>query len=342
MQPETAQNQSVAAPSLSVVVPVYRSETSLRALVERLLTVLKNRADDFEIILVNDGSPDRSWRLIEELARADTRIRGIDLMRNFGQHNAVLCGIRAARYDVIITLDADLQHPPEEIPSLLAKLAEGYDVVYGRPAEEKHSLFRRLGSNTLRYIVGHVLGITNAAQISALRAFRARLREPFLTYSSPLVFIDVMLTWSTTRITAVSVRHAERSKGKSSYSLYQLLGWCFTVITSFSTLPLRLASWIGFFFTLFGVGVLVYVIGVYLILGYSIPGFPFLASIIAIFSGAQLFALGIIGEYLSRIHFRLMDKPPFVVRDSIGFPPPNQNPLKPALESAVNRQIVHG
>lgn len=340
MQPEPESVRSSATQSVSVVVPVYRSETFLRPLVERLLGVLKAATAEFEVILVNDGSPDRCWSVIEDLSRGNSHIRGIDLMRNFGQHNALLCGIRAAQYAVIVTLDADLQHPPEELPKLLAKVAEGYDVVYGSPAEEKHSSFRRLGSNLVRYVVGQILGIANASQISALRAFRARLREPFLTYCSPLVFIDVVLTWSTTRITAVTVRHDERAKGKSSYSLYQLIGWCFTVVTSFSTLPLRLASWIGFFFTLFGIGVLVYVIGVYFILGYSIPGFPFLASIIAIFSGAQLFALGIIGEYLSRIHFRLMDKPPFVVRDVVGFPPGHKSLTRATAESASSKSSV--
>jgi glycosyltransferase involved in cell wall biosynthesis len=310
-------NDALATPSLSVVIPVYRSEATLRTLVQRLLAVLSAYPAPYEIILVNDSSPDRSWAIVTALVRADGRIHGIDLMRNFGQHNALLCGILNAQYDAIVTLDADLQHPPEEIPKLLAKLAEGFDVVYGVPAAEMHNIFRRLGSRIVRYIVGHALGIRHAAQISALRAFRTQLRAPMATYRSPFVFIDVLLTWSTTKIGAVTVQHDSRAAGKSSYSLFRLAEHCFNIITSFSTFPLRLASWIGFFFTLFGVLVLIYVVGVYLILGYSIPGFPFLASIIAIFSGAQLFALGIIGEYLARIHFRIMDKPAFVVRNTI-------------------------
>jgi len=301
--------------SVSVVVPVYRSEASLHPLVERLLTVLQKRPAKFEIILVNDSSPDRCWALIEDLARAVPHIRGINLMRNFGQQNALLCGIRAAQYDVIVTMDADLQHPPEEIPGLLAKLADGYDLVYGVPAKAKHSVVRRLASRLMRIIVLHSLGITNASQISALRAFRTQLRNAFATFQGPFVSIDVLLSWGTRRFTSIAVRHDQRIHGNSSYSFSKLVALGCDVITGFSTLPLRLASWIGFFFTLFGIGILIYVVGLYLIMGYSVPGFPFLASIIAIFAGAQLFALGIIGEYLARMHFRLMDKPAYVVRE---------------------------
>lgn len=317
MEPEPIRNSLPATTaSVSVVAPAYRSAASLRPLVERLLAVLQERPAEFEIILVNDGSPDRCWALIEDLARADPRIRGINLMRNFGQHNALLCGIRAARFDVIVTLDADLQHPPEEIPKLLAKLAEGFDVVYGVPAAKKHNLFRRLASRLIRVIVHHALGIANASQISALRAFRTQLRDAFAEFQGPFVSIDVLLTWGTMRFTSVLVRHDARVHGRSSYSLPKLLAHCFDVITGFSTLPLRLASWIGFFFMLFGIGILIYVVSLYLIMGYSVPGFPFLASIIAIFAGAQLFALGIIGEYISRMHFRLMDRPTYVVRQT--------------------------
>lgn len=315
MEPDKT-SSSATTPSVSVVVPAYRSEASLRPLVERLLVVLQERPAEFEIILVNDGSPDRCWASISDLARANPHIRGINLMRNFGQHNALLCGIRAARFDAIITLDADLQHPPEEIPKLLAKLAEGFDVVYGVPVEGKHSFFRRIASQTLRFIMLRTLGIANASQISAFRAFRTQLRDAFAEFQGPFASIDVLLTWGTLRFTSVIVRHDARVHGRSSYSLPRLLAHCFDVITGFSTLPLRLASWIGFFFTLFGGGVLVYVVGRYLIHGYSVPGFPFLASIIAIFAGAQLFALGIIGEYIARMHFRLMDRPTYVVRQA--------------------------
>lgn len=301
--------------SVSVVVPVYRSEASLRPLVERLLAVLQARSAEFEIILVNDGSPDRCWPLIADLTRTDPRIRGIDLMRNFGQHNALLCGIRAARFDVIITLDADLQHPPEEIPNLLTKLAEGFDVIYGLPEKSRHGARRDAASRLVRQIL-KTMHVETAEIGNSFRAFRTQLRDAFAEFQGPFVSIDVLLTWGTMRFASVVVRHDTRAHGRSSYSLPKLLAHCFDVITGFSTLPLRLASWIGFAFILFGIGVLIYVVGRYLIIGYSAPGFPFLASIIAIFAGAQLFALGIIGEYIARMHFRLMDRPTYVVRQT--------------------------
>ena len=132
--------------NLSVVVPVYRAEQSLPLLVERLQTVLPTLAEAFELILVNDGSPDRSWDTVEDLASTHDWVRGIDLMRNFGQHNALLCGIRAARYEIVVTMDDDLQHPPEEIHKLLEKLQEGCDVVYGIPEKKEQGLWRNLGS----------------------------------------------------------------------------------------------------------------------------------------------------------------------------------------------------
>lgn len=309
---------SNSPPSLSVLVPVYRCEASLNLLTERLLAVLQATPRPFEIILINDGSPDRSWEAICKLAGEHACIHGINLTRNFGQHNALLCGIRAATKDIIVTMDADLQHPPEEIPKLLAKLEEGFDVVYGVPLQEHHGLFRSAASRLLRIVVQGAMGIHIAFDISAFRAFRRPLRDAMESYRAPSVFIDVLLAWATTRFGAVEVQHAPRPFGRSSYSWFRLANHCLTIITSFSTLPLRLASWIGFALTLFGIGVLVYVIGLYLLLGYSMPGFPFLASIIAIFSGAQLFALGIMGEYLARIHFRLMEKPPYVIRGTTG------------------------
>jgi len=307
-------------PSLSVLVPVYRCEASLNPLTERLLAVLQATQRPFEIIFINDGSPDQSWATIQNWVQRESRIRGINLLRNFGQHNALLCGIRSARHDVIVTLDADLQNPPEDIPILLGKLDEGYDVVYGAPRHQQQGAGRYLASQIVRLVVQIAMGITYAGDISAFRAFRTQLREAFTSYRAPTVSIDVLLNWGTTRVCAVAVQHNPRFSGRSGYSVRRLFAHCFNILTGFSTLPLRLASWIGFCLIIFGIGVLIYVVGRYLMLGYSFPGFPFLASIITIFSGAQLFALGIIGEYLARMHLRLMDRPSYVVRQEIEHP----------------------
>ena len=252
--------------------------------------------------------------MICELARADRRIRGIQLNRNYGQHNALLCGIRAARYPITVTLDDDLQHPPEEIPLLLEPLETGADVVYGAPRAEQHGLLRDFASRLTKLALSSAMGAATARNVSAFRAFRTPLRDGFKDYRGPHVSIDVLLTWGTTRFAAVTVKHLPRAAGQSGYTVGKLVAHAFNLMTGFSTMPLQVASMMGFGFVLFGILVMAYILGVYLLVGRSVPGFAFLASIVTIFSGAQLFALGIFGEYLARMHFRSMDRPAYLVR----------------------------
>lgn len=303
---------------LSVVIPVYNSATVLPLLVARLGPVLQAVGGEHELILVNDGSRDHSWTVVEELAAKHSWVRGICLMRNYGQHNALLAGIRAARYATTTTMDDDLQHPPEELPKLMAKFAEGPDVVYGPPEQEQHSFLRNVSSVVTKLALQGSMGAETATMVSAVRVFRTNLRESFAAYNSPFVNIDVLLTWGTTRFGAVRVRRESRAHGQSNYTFRKLLSHTLNMLTGFSVLPLQLASIVGFAFTVFGAGVLVFVLGRYFVTGNSVAGFPFLASIIAIFSGAQLFALGMIGEYLARIHFRTMDKPSYTVQSATG------------------------
>jgi glycosyltransferase involved in cell wall biosynthesis len=305
-------------PGLSVVVPVYRSEAILPELVRRLENVLPGVASNFELVLVNDSSPDGSWDVICHLARHYPWIRAINLMRNYGQHNALLCGIRAAQHGLIVTMDDDLQHPPEEIPKLLAMLDQGYDVVYGKAAQEQHGLLRDLASLITKLALQNMMGAEIAGQVSAFRLFRAEVAGAFRHYEGAFVSIDVLLTWGTNRIAATPVRHETRAQGASGYTFRKLITHAMNMMTGFSTKPLQLASLVGFVFTLFGFGVLCYVVVRYYFQGAPVPGFPFLASIIALFSGAQLFALGIMGEYLARMHFRSMQKPPYAVRTDTG------------------------
>jgi glycosyltransferase involved in cell wall biosynthesis len=301
---------------VSVVVPFYNSEGSLPLLIERLRQVLVPGSELGELILVNDASHDKSWNVIQELAERHFWIRGFQLMRNYGQHNALLCGIRLARYPVIVTIDDDLQTPPEEIPRMLAKLEDGYDVVYGTPRHQAHGLARNLASWITKLALQSAMGAETARNVSAFRVFRCHLREAFSAYSAPHVSIDVLLTWGTRNFGAVPVRNEERRIGVSNYTIGKLVSHAMNMMTGFSTLPLQLASLIGFVFTFFGLLVLCFVVGRYFLQGGVVPGFPFLASVIAIFSGAQLFALGIIGEYLARMHFRMMDRPSYAVLSS--------------------------
>jgi undecaprenyl-phosphate 4-deoxy-4-formamido-L-arabinose transferase len=304
-------------PSLSIVIPVYNGALSIPVLAERLSAILPTLSDHYEVIMVEDGGKDNGWEVIQELARKHTWLRGIKMMRNYGQHNALLCGIREAEHEVIITMDDDLEHPPEELHKLLAKLNEGYDVVYGAPLEQQHGWLRDFASQITKIVLQGSMGAESARNISALRAFRTYLRQAFKTYQSPFVNLDVLLTWGTTRFTLVRVRHDVRQFGVSNYTFRRLVTHAFNMMTGFSTVPLQLASWLGFIMTAFGLTVLFYVVVIRVILlGYEVPGFTFLASMVAIFSGAQMFALGIIGEYLARMHFRITERPTYVIHQT--------------------------
>jgi glycosyltransferase involved in cell wall biosynthesis len=303
--------------SVSVVVPVYNSSATLPLLVRRLQAVFEQSVRNYEICLVNDGSQDDSWQHIVALARQFSQVRGLNLMRNYGQHNALLAGIRLARYEVIVTLDDDLQNPPEEIPRLLEALINGgSDVVYGSPLQMQHGLFRNIASEITKIVLSQSMGAKVARRVSAFRAFRTKLREAFASYAGPFVNVDVLLTWGTTRFSAVSVEHSPRNYGRSQYTFKKLVTHAFNMITGFSVLPLQFATIVGLLTAVFGAFVLLYVLTSYVVRGNPIQGFPFLASIITIFAGSQLLALGIMGEYLARMYFRLMDRPPYTIDSS--------------------------
>lgn len=300
--------------SISIVVPVYRSQAILKELHRRIIGSIEPVDQNFELILVEDCGGDASWDVIQELAQTDARVKGIRLSRNYGQHNALLCGIRAATGDIVVTIDDDLQNPPEEITKLLNKLGEGFDVVYGTPAMETHGFLRNQASRMTKIALQSTMGAETASKASAFRAFRTRLRDAFADFKSPTVNIDVLLTWGSSRFSAVTVRQDERAAGESGYTLRKLTVHALNMMTGFSTLPLQMASVVGFGFSALGILLMLYLVLRYILVGTSVPGFTFLASIIAIFSGVQLFAMGIFGEYLSRMHFRSMERPAYSVQ----------------------------
>jgi len=300
----------------SVVIPVFRGESTLRPLVERLAEVLPRVADKFEVVLVNDGSPDDSWGVIGRLSDQYPWVRGISLTRNYGQENATLCGILEARFEAIATMDDDLQHSPEDLPKLLAKLNEGYDVVYGVPRVRRQGWWKNLASGAVKRLMSWSLGLRVVRDISAFKVLRSDLRQGFRT-TGPDVVVDALLTWVTLRTASVEIDEAPRTHGGSNYSLGKLIRVALLVITNYTTIPLRMASITGFIFTILGFFVLVYVLYVYFALG-SIPGFPFLASVFTIFSGVELFAIGIIGEYLARVFERSSGRPMYTVRERVG------------------------
>ncbi|MDR3514973.1 MAG: glycosyltransferase family 2 protein [Azospirillaceae bacterium] len=303
-------------PYLSVVVPVYRSAPVLKELHRRLSAVLTDAKVTFEIIFVEDCGGDGSWDVVQALAQADDRVHGLRMSRNFGQQNALLAGVRAARGEVIATLDDDLQHPPEELPKLLAVFGQGHDVVYGWPERQQHGLLRNAASHVTKLVLQEAMGLENAVRISAFRVFSTRLREAFAEFRGPPVNLDILLTWGTRNVTGIPVRHDPRCHGRSGYDAAKLLSIAINLLTGFSAIPLRLASAMGVLFAAFGILLIAFVLLRLLITGYSVPGFPFLAASICLFSGVQLLTLGVLGEYVARIYLRSMNQPAYLVRET--------------------------
>jgi len=303
-------------PSLSIVIPVYQSEKNLPSLVEALQAQLTQMDALFEVILVNDGSRDSSWNVIELLCRKYPWVRASNLLRNYGQHNALLCGIRMARYDIIVTMDDDHQHPPNMIPKLVQEILNGMDVVYGVPQKKEHGFWRNLVTALAKLALRFAAGISMAGDVSAFQAFRTPLRSAFENYSGAFVSIDVLLAWGARHYKTIPVVHHARKEGASNYTLRRLIKHFVNMVTGFSIWPLRFVSLIGFFCTLLGFSVLA--TAIYLSVVQQSGNFAwFIAAMISLFAGAQLFALGIIGEYLACIHFRNMGKPAYVVAQKL-------------------------
>lgn len=302
---------------VSVVVPTFRSPTTLPRLVERI-TNCGWFTNQSELVIVDDGNDDDTWRVILGLAERNNQVRGLRLGRNFGQHAALLAGVRTARNPLIVTLDDDLQNPPEEVPKMLAALSHEVDVVYGLPSRRRQSPWRNFTSMGSKWLMRYSLGFLHATDISAFRVFRTRLRESFDGDLGPGVSMDALLNWSTTRFASVEVRHEERQQGRSNYGLRKLLRFMLDTATGYSTVPLRFATALGLVTVALSVAVMVWVLWKPITTGESVPGFPFLATTIAIFSGVQLIVLGVLGQYIGRMHFRVMAKPTYTIAESTG------------------------
>lgn len=299
---------------VSIVVPVYNGSATLEELTRRIHATLDAAKVAHEILLVNDGSRDGSWGVIEKLARTQSGVIGVNLMRNYGQHSALLAGVMRASGQVLVTMDDDLQHPPEELPKLLAEIDAGCDLVYGKPAQREHTLWRNIGSRVIKRGLSIALGADMAEKSSAFRAFRAELKRGFMQFSDAQVSLDVLLSWTANRVAGVTVDHHARKSGRSGYTLRKLVSLTMSMVTGYSSLPLRLASTLGVLSATFGLLLFVYVVFQRLTQAGYVPGFAFLAASVALFSGLQLFTMGVIGEYLARVHFRTMGKPAYVVR----------------------------
>lgn len=300
---------------VTVVIPVYRAENTLHELGQRLDQVL---GDSSEVIFVDDVGGDGSWKVIESIIADKPHWRGVQLGRNSGQHAAILAGIRRARCPIVVTMDDDLQHLPEEIPTLVEALTDDLDLVYGTPVEEEHGAARSLASRGVKWMMRRTLAVEHAERIGAFRCFRTNVRDAFSEVNDPYVSIDVLLSWGTGRVGSVAVDMATRESGTSGYTLTKLIRHTFDMVTGYSAAPLRLVAYVGLLLGLLGFGSLTYVL-VRFILGEStVPGFTFLASLLSLVGGIQMIAIAVIGEYLGRVHFRAMRRPSYHVRRVIG------------------------
>jgi undecaprenyl-phosphate 4-deoxy-4-formamido-L-arabinose transferase len=300
---------------ISLVCPVYCSAQTLRILVDEICTCL-NGTHKFEILLIDDRSPDSSWLEILQISKENSAVRGIRLGRNVGQHGALLAGIRSARFDKIVTIDDDLQNPPSEVIKLVQALDSNGGVVYGVSTDVKQKLWRKASSIGAKQLFKKFLGFDSAVKISSFRAFETNLRNAFSGEIGPSVSIDSLLTWSTSTFCSIDVQHHPRLQGKSHYSFRELVRFMIDTATGYSVVPLRLATTLGSIVTILGFVMFLWVTLRPLLTGVSVPGFPLLAASLAIFSGTQLLVLGILGEYIGKMHFRVMNKPSYVIVDS--------------------------
>ena len=306
-------------PSLSLVIPVYGSEPVLPELVRRLQAMFDQQgrpSGDYELILVCDCSPDRSWAVIRSLAQQYPWVRGILLRMNAGQHNALMAGFSKARGRVIVTMDDDLQHAPEDIPLLLAELAQGRDMVYARFKSRKHAGWKVAGSRLNDLVAGYLMNKPKGLYLSPFRAMTADIRDDILRYQGPYVYVDGLILSVTRNIGTVDVDHHERYAGDSGYSLRKSISLWLKMATNFSIVPLRITSFVGLCFA--GVGfVLALVLIIQKLTLDRMPiGWSSLIVTVLIVGGVQLLALGMLGEYLGRVLLILNSRPQYVVGET--------------------------
>jgi undecaprenyl-phosphate 4-deoxy-4-formamido-L-arabinose transferase len=320
--PAEGQAGPVHSRSLSIVIPAYRSAATLPGLCEELLATVRPLVTELEIVLIDDASPDDTWSAIVSLATKHTEIRGIQMFRNYGQHNALLAGLRMAKFPLVLTMDDDGQHPPSQVPTLLSALTDDVDLVYGSPQEERHGVMRNLASRSAKQAMAGALGRDVYPRSGAFRLFRQELVSAADDVHDPAVSIDVILSWATTRIVDVDVQFEPRRAGSSGYGVTRLIRHALNMITGYSTRPLRWVSAAGLVCAVIGFLLLLYVLIRFFAGGTDVAGFTFLAAAVTLFSGVQLLSLGVVGEYLGRMHFRSMGKPNYVIRAQTEAPDP--------------------
>jgi len=298
---------------ISVIIPVYNGSKTIEKLYQELSKILKKNSKSYEILFVDDSSKDKSFNIISDICKKDKSVTGILLSKNYGQHNAVYCGFQNSKGKYIITMDDDLQHPPQEIPKIIKHLKKGYDVVYAIPKIHRHSLIRNFFSKLTKSIISLMMQNENAKNINSFRIFKSSLFEQFRGINNPNINIDSLLFWTTNNFGSIKVNHKKRKLGKSGYTFFRLFFHTLNLVTSFSALPLKITTYVGALFSLFGFVLLIRILFLYFMYGSVVKGFYFIATIIIIFSGVQLITLGLIGEYISLIYSKTLSKPSFTI-----------------------------
>ena len=307
--------------SISIVVPVYNEEDNLDEFIRRTMEVLEGLSLPSELILVDDGSRDASPSIITSAAdRHPGRITGVFFNRNYGQHTAVIAGFAESRGDIVVTLDADLQNPPEEIPKLIAKAGEGYDVVGSVRMGRQDTAFRRVFSWMINRVTAKATGVEMTDYGCMLRAYSRQVIDAILQCPERSTFIPVLANTFANRTIEISVEHAERPAGDSKYGVLKLINLQFDLLTSMTTFPLRILSFIGAIISCLGIGFGIFLLVVRIFAGpeWAAQGVFTLFAILFIFVGAQFIAMGLIGEYIGRIYTEARARPRYFVRTRVG------------------------
>ncbi len=308
------------SPDFSIVIPVFNEHENLPELMERCLTACRSTGRSFEFILVDDGSRDGSRDMILQAADQHEEIIGIILNRNYGQHSAVFAGLQQSIGDIVITLDADLQNPPEEIPKLLQAMDESVDVVGTVRADRKDTLFRRMASAMVNRMVQQATGVMMHDYGCMLRAYRRSIVEAMLQCQERSTFIPILANSFAGGTVEIPVRHARRERGQSKYSLWKLISLQYDLLTSMSTFPLRLLSFTGVLISMCGIGFGLLLMMLRIIFGatWAAEGVFTLFALLFVFIGAQFVGLGLLGEYIGRIYQDVRNRPRFFIREIKG------------------------
>lgn len=300
---------------ISVVIPVYNSEESVALVVEETRKAFAEWEIDHEIILVNDGSRDNSWSIIEALAQKHDNITAINFLKNYGQHNALLCGLKYSKGDYVVTIDDDLQNPPREIIKLIEKSRDGHDLVMGKFIEKKHSLFRRVGSKFVQYLNRKVFGYDPSLTLSNFRLIHKDVVQRVINYKTSFPYIPGLVLMFSSRQANVFVEHNERTHGVSNYNIVRILKLVSRILFNYSSYPLRMVGLVGAIAAVVSFGFSLHYLVNALLYGTTVPGWATLAIMLSFFNGLLLLMLSMIGEYMVRLVSQASSSDAYYIRN---------------------------